>query len=249
MLYQIVPSRTILDVAEQCGDWLVKNGKRMNKGLGWINSNISKSPLTGFSHGAAGIAWSLLDLYSNSYHSRYKDVALQAIEYERSLFSIDESNWPDLREFRSFTSIGKNGHQFMVAWCHGATGIGLSRLSMLHHLNDADIFSEISAAINTTISRGFGYNHSLCHGDLGNLELLTKAWQILKEQFYYNNLEQISSSIINSINTNGPVCANPLGVESPGLMTGLAGIGYGLLRLARPSQVPSILLLEPPIKN
>jgi lantibiotic modifying enzyme len=31
-----------------------------------------------------------------------------------------------------------------------------------------------------------------------------------------------------------------------GLMTGLAGIGYGLLRLAAPEKVPSVLVLEPP---
>jgi hypothetical protein len=29
-------------------------------------------------------------------------------------------------------------------------------------------------------------------------------------------------------------------------MTGLAGIGYGLLRLAHPELVPSVLLMEPP---
>jgi class II lanthipeptide synthase len=29
-------------------------------------------------------------------------------------------------------------------------------------------------------------------------------------------------------------------------MTGLAGIGYGLLRLASPAQVPSVLMLEGP---
>jgi lantibiotic modifying enzyme len=35
-------------------------------------------------------------------------------------------------------------------------------------------------------------------------------------------------------------------VEAPGLMNGLAGIGYGLLRLAAPTSVPSILALDPP---
>lgn len=30
-------------------------------------------------------------------------------------------------------------------------------------------------------------------------------------------------------------------------MTGLAGIGYGLLRLADPQRVPSVLLLELPL--
>ncbi len=36
-------------------------------------------------------------------------------------------------------------------------------------------------------------------------------------------------------------CATPLAVETPGLMTGLAGIGYQLLRLADPASVPSVL--------
>jgi lantibiotic modifying enzyme len=40
--------------------------------------------------------------------------------------------------------------------------------------------------------------------------------------------------------------AVPLGVETPGLMTGLAGIGYQLLRLAAPDIIPSVLVLEPP---
>ncbi|MGW5372888.1 lanthionine synthetase LanC family protein, partial [Streptomyces sp. NPDC004011] len=41
-------------------------------------------------------------------------------------------------------------------------------------------------------------------------------------------------------------CATPDHVPSPGLLTGLSGIGYGLLRLARPEAVPSVLLLEQP---
>ncbi|MDO0928845.1 type 2 lanthipeptide synthetase LanM family protein [Streptomyces sp. TG1A-8] len=38
-------------------------------------------------------------------------------------------------------------------------------------------------------------------------------------------------------------CATPDQVPSPGLLTGLAGIGYGLLRLGFPTLVPSALLL------
>jgi hypothetical protein len=34
--------------------------------------------------------------------------------------------------------------------------------------------------------------------------------------------------------------------ETPGLMTGLAGVGLGLLRLYDPERVPSVLVLESP---
>ena len=36
----------------------------------------------------------------------------------------------------------------------------------------------------------------------------------------------------------------PGAVETPGLLMGLAGIGYELLRIANPDQVPSVLALE-----
>lgn len=41
-------------------------------------------------------------------------------------------------------------------------------------------------------------------------------------------------------------CATPDHVPSPGLLDGLSGIGYGLLRLAHPGTVPSVLLLSHP---
>lgn len=41
----------------------------------------------------------------------------------------------------------------------------------------------------------------------------------------------------------------PLAVETPGLLAGLAGIGYELLRRAEPELVPSVLALEPPLRR
>ena len=41
----------------------------------------------------------------------------------------------------------------------------------------------------------------------------------------------------------------PHGVATPGLMNGLAGIGLQLLRFADRDAVPSVLLLEPPIRG
>ncbi len=64
------------------------------------------------------------------------------------------------------------GAKFMTAWCHGAPGIGLARLDCLPHLGDAATRAEIQTALATTLAEGFGMNHSLCDGDLGNLELL-----------------------------------------------------------------------------
>ena len=58
--------------------------------------------------------------------------------------------------------------------------------------------------------------------------------------------QRVGARAIEAARATGWICGNPLGVESPGLMTGLAGIGYALLRLAAPAQVPSVLALEAP---
>src|SRR5262249_43666243 len=92
---------------------------------------------------------------------------------------------------------------------------------------------------------GIGQNHSLCHGDLGNLDFLVEAGDVLPPDLRVR-ADQISAALANRISRKGWLCGNPLLVESPGLMTGLAGIGYELLRLAEPVRVPSVLLLAPP---
>ena len=49
------------------------------------------------------------------------------------------------------------------------------------------------------------------------------------------------ANILDSIDCEGWQCGGPQAVETPGLMLGLAGIGYQMLRLAEPDRVPSVL--------
>lgn len=249
-LYRCSPSERILAVAIQCGKYLIARAQPMEHGIGWLPKFGGTKPLTGFSHGAAGIAWMLLELATVTGEERFRKAALDAIAYERSLFRPEVSNWPDLRDFATTLQADNNNqHTCMTAWCHGAPGIGLARLRCLQHLDDTEIRSEINAALKTTMAHGFGGNHSLCHGDLGNIELLLQASEILDDPQWGHQLNSMAAIILDSINQHGWLCGIPLGVESPGLMTGLAGIGYELLRLAEPTLVPSVLVLEPPTKN
>jgi lantibiotic modifying enzyme len=121
----------------------------------------------------------------------------------------------------------------------------MARLASLPYMDDPQTRSEIDTAIHTTMLRGFGGNHSLCHGDLGNLELLIQASEKFNEMEIRKHRDREAAQIVRNIRRSGWSCGPPSGVESPGLMTGLAGIGYQLLRLAEPAQIPSVLLLEP----
>lgn len=253
-LHSVAPSNVTLTTVLRCGEHLIQHAKSMSVGVGWPTER-QKIPLTGLAHGNAGIALSLLYLFAASGEERFRQTALDAIAYERSLFSSEKQNWPDLRTSIITPHTPEMGEKpvtdaqeqaYMIAWCHGAPGISLARLGALHILDDPATRAEIDAALQTTLQGGFGENHSLCHGDMGNLDILLTATQLLKDANYQEPLSRIVPMLLDSIDTYGWVSGVPQGVETPGLMTGLAGIGYTLLRLASPTSIPSLLLLAPP---
>jgi type 2 lantibiotic biosynthesis protein LanM len=247
-LYKTTKYNYALKTAIRCGNYLLKKAIKMKRGIGWPLSGMGKKPLSGFSHGAAGFAWALLQLANESGIKKFHKAALASIEYERTLFTPKVGNWKDIREFE-YTNSTTNKYQYMTAWCHGAVGIGLARLSALKYVDDPKLKKEINVALDTTLKQGFGtmHNHSLCHGDLGNTELLLRAYQVLKDDKYDFHLRKVMTIILDNVEQHGWQCGIPNGVETPGLMVGLAGIGYQLLRFAEPRHVPSILMLEPPI--
>lgn len=51
---------------------------------------------------------------------------------------------------------------------------------------------------------------------------------------------------LESIEQQGWQTGVPPGIETHGLIVGIAGSGYELLRLAKPDLVPSVLPLAPP---
>jgi lantibiotic modifying enzyme len=178
---------------------------------------------------------------------RFETAALSAIDYERSLFSPEFGNWVDLRNLESPGFNGKgSAHDFVTAWCHGAPGIGIARLTSLPFLNDSAIQQEIAVALKTAIARGFGASHCLCHGDLGSLELLLQASRKFDDPQLRLQLDRMIGMVIGSIDRDGWLCGAPMNLQPPGLMTGIAGIGYELLRLAEPASLPSALSLDSP---
>ncbi len=86
----------------------------------------------------------------------------------------------------------------------------------------------------------------MCHGDLGNLEILALAAEILGTPGLADRVGRLTGGVLASIHEHG-WRYGLLGLgEVPGLMLGLAGIGYGLLRLGAPERVPSVLRLALP---
>lgn len=191
--------------------------------------------LGGFSHGTSGVAWSLLRLYKYSDNKDFFETALNALEYDRSLFNPQKANWEDLR--------GKEKDS--ISWCHGAAGIGMSRILYLRYINDHELLNEIEIALTTTVTKGLGKSHSLCHGDLGNSDLFCLAAQNLSNQNYLKTARSIGMKVLQEKNETGKFSTGVTNnIDLPGLFLGVSGIGLQLLRLADPQKVPSVLTLE-----
>ena len=133
-----------------------------------------------------------------------------------------------------------------MSWCYGAPGEGLARLKVLRHLEDPLLREELDRSVALTLERGFGKNHSLCHGDLGNLDLILQVYREWGDAQLGEALSRLTRAILASVEKGGWICGTVANIEAPGLMNGLAGIGYGLLRIAHPDRVPSVLVMEPP---
>ncbi len=243
-LYAVTPSQRLLSIALRCGDHLLTHAQTIGDAIAW-QTMPKQPPMLGFAHGAAGIAYSLAKLSAISGEKRFLPAVQRAFIYERSLFSQKEQNWPSL----GLAEDGSLISRIQTTWCNGAAGVGLGRLGAVKYLNDPLIYEEIEVAIETTFASGFGFNQSLCHGDLGNLETLLVAAQMFNKAKYQALLTRISAMVFDGIERCGWVTGVPASVETPGLMVGLSGIGYQLLRLAEPERVPSVLLIAPPMPD
>jgi type 2 lantibiotic biosynthesis protein LanM len=242
-LHAVTGSSATLAAIRAAAEHLVAHAVRAPHGVGWRTPLTGDAPLVGCSHGAGGMAFALLTAWGLTEDTRFERTARAAIAYERGTFSTEARNWPDLRPATSATS--DRARPCMTAWCHGAPGIGLMRLAGLRYADDSNIRDDVARAVHATLRHGFGRNHSLCHGDLGNLELLASAAARVDEPGLRSSAACFAGGVLRTIREHGWRCGVPLGVETPGLMMGLAGIGDGLLRLAEPS-LPSILMLQPP---
>jgi lantibiotic modifying enzyme len=238
-MYDETGATELLDCIRVACDHLLARAVGIEGGLGWWTPIAAHRPLTGISHGASGMALALFRAGVVLSESRFTDAARAALDYERATLRQLGSNWPD---HRVISGPGASAPPpSMLAWCHGAPGIGLARAALLPLVTDGalrrEIVADLAQAIETTLRAGFDGNHSLCHGALGNLALLDAAVEAPEFAHLRDARDVVAAGIVSSVREHGPLCGMPNGVETPGLMTGLAGIGLGMLQIAGLSDV------------
>ena len=125
---------------------------------------------------------------------------------------------------------------YTSAWCHGAPGIGFSRLRAYQVFKDENCLADAAASLNSSTNLVRKINKysdfSLCHGFSGIGELFIFANSILKNDSYKSLAYGIGiQGIKDHIDTDEPWPCGIGGGETPSLMLGLAGIGNFYLRL------------------
>ncbi len=242
-IYEKEHMNKLLDFAIKCGNHLLNHAINKDGIYGWHTLAENNMILAGMSHGNAGIAWALMELYGITKDKKYFDSATKAIEYENTLYNREDNNWTDMRNRENRI---KKGFPEPVNWCHGAPGIGLSRIFCKKICDRYISNEEIRKAIEKTIKDGFGGSDCICHGSFGNLEILLEAANYYKNTDYLQYAQNIAFELINESKRNGWICGIPQKTLVPGFMAGLSGIAYGLLRVCDPVNVPNVLAFELP---
>lgn len=254
----------ILEDIQAFLDELMARAQVSKKGLYWDRSQNQVCGLCGFSHGAAGLGYVFMEIGHYFNNPAFYELGEQAFTYERAKFRKDYQNWPDFRNgyfteedmIRAKAKYKEGDLSYftrssdMNAWCHGAAGIGLSRLRAhqisLHSIYKKEALIAIAKTKKTELantalaSRSF----TLCHGSGGNSDLFIEAALQWKQANYLNLARKVAQSAIEHRTQHGRYYSGfstPEQPEDTSLFMGNAGVGYFYLRCIDPQITQSVL--------
>ena len=233
-------------IAQALGLRLVQQAQRTPHGWHWPEHGAHLG-LCGLSHGNAGIALAFAQLARDCPGLEWSQALAHTLAYESHWFIEEQGNWPYLFAEDARHLDDRVSHCGM-AWCHGAPGIALSRLALLqisgeqHHRAIARRALQTVAADLIAVTSLAGSSYTLCHGPAGNADILLTGAALLGEPAWAECARQVASR---GLAAERGAWRSGLGVaqgQSMGLMLGLAGTGYFLLRCGASAPVPSLLL-------
>lgn len=173
--------------------------------------------LTGTGHGAAGIALALGALGKVLKTNKYDEHIIQLIEWENRHFDSDTNNWYDLRK--------TDTHHYSYGWCSGMPGIGMARKKLLEYTNNPQIKALCEKDIKcATLALSQQLRLAKDHLCCGNSALLIACSYLgIEDNGAFKELYE-------KILTDSLVFSHPADTcdINPGLMQGLAGVGYAL---------------------
>ncbi|MFE9095907.1 type 2 lanthipeptide synthetase LanM family protein [Streptomyces sp. NPDC007264] len=221
-----------LGAAAHIGRRLAGLATQDSSGARWT-TRLNPEGIGGFAHGATGIGWALArlalsDAGSAADRRAWSHLAERAFAYQESLWQPGHGNWLDAR-------VGAE-EDFFTSWCHGSAGVGVGMLDLYRRAGDPAHLDMARRAARACAAEGFGWSHTLCHGDLGLWEFLTSLDS--------GDRPDLDAEILTGLEQRGPVGGLAREAFSPSLMSGLAGVLHTLLRMHPAADLPNPLLLD-----
>jgi lantibiotic biosynthesis protein len=189
---------------------------------------------------ASSTASALLELYNATGKAEFQHAAEQAFLYQRKhLSAVLARDADDEKPCRT------NAQE---TWPQSAATVGMARLRAFEVLGN-DLYLNEAQAVLRHITNRLAHSLSASETDFspargltGQADLLIEASRRLHDVNYRANAEIIGASGIDRYRKDNLPWPCGGGGETPGLMIGLAGIGYVYLRFHDPTKVPSLIL-------
>lgn len=188
----------------------------------------------GFSHGVSSLAYLMGKLYSITGERRYYEYCLQFVNNDNKFLNNDNSDWYDGRHDEKI---------YNCHWCHGALGIGLSRILLKYDcgIDNEIINADLARADKAVMGSYLTYDDTLCHGNAGKVEYFLTKYAYTGNENDYNMARKLGTHFLSKTELQyGQLQQLPV----IGIFTGITGIGYEMLRLADCENVPSVLILQ-----
>lgn len=187
----------------------------------------------GLAHGRAGVGLAL---------ARWARRCGRDLDFEAAfgLLAADLASAEAVRQGEQL-ALSEHDGRTMAAWCRGGLGVALAGIRLDRPQPRAA--RALVEAVGGLQARGEGVALCFCHGSLGLLEFLDAAAEIAVPGAQGLAREIADETLARVL--GGEICADHYHrTEAPGLMRGLAGTGYALLRRLDPDRFVSVLTLE-----
>lgn len=218
-----------------CGEQLLEAKSRKSaEPDGW--PSLVQPAGAGVAHGASGIALALAQLARRTGREDFLAAALDGLQFERLHFDEQIDNWWPVR-FQKVRIL-------LNAWCNGAAGIALVRAHLLDHCPSAALAEDLRLALLSLERASAARLDNLCCGNFGRADILLEISRRQNRSDLLADARRIARSRVAAAQENGSYETPIPGTFAPGFYTGLAGIGYALLRLSGASDLPCALAVD-----
>ncbi|NII82854.1 MULTISPECIES: lanthionine synthetase LanC family protein [unclassified Pedobacter] len=255
LLYHHTGDNEVLNMVSLLIERLITEARISEQGLKWDYSSSKKAydSMTGFSHGAAGIALVLMQVGQYFKANGLIYLAEEALKYEMQYYYSPSKNWLDLRlgphrlnkadvhEWKLQTFLAEMTD--VNAWAHGAAGVGITRQMALQLTKQKQYRLSCSNALQRCLDdleKLDRTDFTLVSGYCGMIPLLLnhkkKAQIVLildKAKMLYQKTNSYNAYV-------------SCGCDDYGLLSGKSGIGYIILNVLNNKTTNSILTPELP---